>query len=158
MSFCEQGKLKPVKSIPKRPLIPMITDLIEYSKAARNTISYAKQTVAKYGDVCEASFTGLRNYFIHDPEVIKEILTTQGPKMKRTYFFKAFRKFLGNGLFTSDGDFHKQQRKLIKPAFYPQRIDEYASIMVACAEEEIATWEDGAAININEAMTRITLN
>jgi len=146
-----------MKPIPKRPLIPIITDLLEYRQAANNTIPYTKKLIEKYGDVCEASFTGIKNYFIHDPEVIKEILTTQSPKMKRTYLFRAFRKFLGHGLFTSDGDYHKRQRRLIKPAFYPQRIEEYANIMVACANEEVDTWQDGDTININQAMTRITL-
>jgi cytochrome P450 len=153
-----EAQIKSVmKPIPKRHLIPLITDLIEYRQAGKNTIAYTKKKIEKYGDVCEVSFTGIKNYFIHDPELIKEILTTQGPKMRRTYFFKAFRKFLGNGLFTSDGDFHKQQRKLIKPAFYPQMIEEYASIMVKCAGDETSTWEDGETVNINEAMTRITL-
>jgi cytochrome P450 len=146
-----------MKPIPKRTLIPIITDLLEYGQAGNNTIEYTRKKVEKYGDVCEVSFTGIKSYFIHDLEVIKEILTTQGPKMRRTYFFRAFRKFLGNGLFTSDGEFHKQQRKLIKPAFYPQRIEEYANIMVTCAEEEIKNWKNGETINVNEAMTRITL-
>lgn len=146
-----------MKSIPRRTLFPIITDLIEYRQAAANTIHYAQRMVEKYGDVCEVSFTGVKNYFIHDPEVIKEILTTQSLSMKRTSLFRAFRKFLGDGLFTSDGDYHKQQRKLIKPAFYPQRIEEYAHIMIACANDEINNWNDGETININEAMTRITL-
>jgi cytochrome P450 len=146
-----------MKSIPKRRLIPLLTDLLEYKQAADNTIEYTRKKVEKYGDVCEVSFTGIKNYFIHDPEVIKEILTTQGPKMKRTFFFRAFSKFLGQGLFTSDGELHKQQRKLIKSAFYPQRIEGYANIMVACAEEELNHWKDGEMIDINQAMTRITL-
>ena len=147
-----------MKPIPRRPLFPLITDLLEYQQAANNTIPYTKKMVEKYGDVCDVSFTGVRNYFIHDPEVIKEILNTQSLKFKRTYLFRAFRKFLGQGLFTSDGEFHKQQRKLIKPAFYPQRITNYASIMVQCASDEINTWKDGQIINVNQAMTRITLN
>jgi cytochrome P450 len=147
-----------MKPIPRRKLIPIITDLLEYRQAGRQTIAYTKHKIDKYGDVCECSFTGIKNYFIHDPEVIKEMLTMQGPKMKRTYFFQAFRKFLGNGLFTADGELHKQQRKLIKPAFYPERIQYYANTMVCCAEEETSKWKDGDNININQAMTRITLN
>lgn len=146
-----------MKPIPGRPLIPLITDLLEYRPIARDTINYTRRMREKYGDVCECSFTGIKSYFVHDPDVIKEMLATQGPKMKRTYFFRAFRKFLGQGLFTSDGELHKEQRKLIKPAFYPERVQEYANIMVRCAEEEISTWKDGETININQAMTRITM-
>ncbi len=146
-----------MKPIPKRTLIPILTDLLEYREIGNNTIAYTQKKMAKYGDVFENSFTGIKSYFIHDPEVIKEILTTQGLKMKRTYFFRAFRKFLGEGLFTSDGEHHKLQRKLIKPAFYPERIREYADVMVNCADEEIKDWKEGETININQAMTRITL-
>ena len=147
-----------MKQIRKRRLIPVITDLLEYNQAANNTIAYAQKMRDTYGDVCDVSFTNVKSYFIHDPEVIKEILTTQGPKMKRTYFYNVFRKFLGNGLLTSDGEEHKQQRRLIKPAFYPQRIEEYAEIMIECARTEVESWRDGETININKAMTRITLN
>lgn len=146
-----------MKHIPQRRLIPIITDLLEYKQAALNTIPYTKVMIEKYGDVCYAPFTGVKNYFIHDPEVIKEILATQSPKFKRTYLFRAFRKFLGDGLFTSDGDYHKRQRRLIKPAFYPQRIEGYANTMVQCAADEMNKWKDGDTININQAMTRITL-
>jgi cytochrome P450 len=147
-----------MRPIPKRRLIPVITDLLEYRQAAINTIPYTQKMVARYGDVCDVSFTGVKNYFIHDPEVIKEILTTRGNKMKRTYLFQAFRKFLGNGLFTTEGEHHRQQRRLIKPAFYPERIQEYAAIMSDCAAAEMDSWTDGAEINLQEAMTRITLN
>ncbi len=146
-----------MKPIPRRRLIPVITDLLEYSDAANNTIAYTKGMVDRYGDVCDVSFTGIRSFFIHEPEIIKEMLTTQSGKFKRTRLFRAFRKFLGDGLFTSDGDFHKQQRRLIKPAFYPQRVAEYASIMVQCAGDEMDTWVAGSTININLAMTNITL-
>lgn len=89
--------------------------------------------------------------------MIKEILTTQSGSFRRTYLFRAFRKFLGNGLFTSDGAAHKTQRRLIKPAFYPQRVAGYADIMVQCAEEELTNWKAGQQLNVNEAMTHITL-
>lgn len=147
-----------MKHIPKRPHIPIVTDVLEYREAANNTIAYTQSMIERYGTVCECSFLGVKNYFIHDPDVIKEILTTQGNSMKRTYLFSAFRKFLGNGLFTADGDYHKHQRRLLKPALYPQRIEEYTSVMVECAEHEISTWKDNDSIEVLPAMTRITLN
>ena len=146
-----------MKQMPKRKLIPLLTDFLEYKQAAHQTIPYAKKMQQTYGDVCDVSFTGIKNYFIHDPELIKELLTTHGPEMQRTYFFKAFRKLLGMGLFTADGLYHKQQRKLIKPAFYPQRIAAYADTMVACAEAEMKKWKEGEWVNINQAMTRVTM-
>lgn len=146
-----------MKVIPRRPYFPFLTDFLEYNQAANHTIPYTKRMIERYGDACDVSFLGIRNYFIHDPDVIREMLTSQNALMQRSYFFKAFRKFLGQGLFTADGDLHKQQRKLMKPAFYPERIREYARIMVGSAEEEIQNMKSGEVVNVNRAMTRITL-
>lgn len=146
-----------MKTIPKRAYIPLVTDVLEYREAGQNTIAYARRMRERYGDVCECSFTGIKNYFIHDPQIIHEMLALRSSNMQRSYFFQAFRKFLGNGLFTAEGDLHKQQRKLIKPAFYPAAIKGYAEIMTDCAELEIEKWKNGEVININDAMNRITL-
>ena len=37
---------------------------------------------------------------------------------------------LGNGLLTSEGDFHLRQRRMMQPAFHRKRIAAYADIMV----------------------------
>jgi len=146
-----------MKHIPKRRLIPVITDILEYRQAAVNTIPYTSKIIEKYGDVCNVSFTGVRNYFIHDPEVIKEMLVTQASKFRRTAFIRTFRKLLGDGLFTSDGELHKRQKQLMKPAFYPNMVSSYADIMVKSTEEEMQKWRDNGKVNISDALTNITL-
>ena len=76
-----------MKPIPKRPLIPIVTDFLEYRQASDHTFDYARKMVERYGNVCYVPFTGIKNYFIHDTAVIREMLMTKAAHFKRTSFF-----------------------------------------------------------------------
>lgn len=67
------------------------------------------------------------------------------------------RYLLGDGLLTSDGDFHRQQRRLVQPAFHRKRVEGYADVMVRLTEEMLATWQPNSEIDIAAAMQRLTL-
>jgi cytochrome P450 len=64
---------------------------------------------------------------------------------------------LGDGLLTSDGDFHRQQRRLVQPAFHKQRVENYADIMVQLTEETIARWQPGSEVDMAQEMQQLTL-
>jgi cytochrome P450 len=64
---------------------------------------------------------------------------------------------LGDGLLTTDGDFHRQQRRLIQPAFHKQRVEAYAGIMVQHAQEMLDEWQPGESIDVARAMRDLTL-
>jgi cytochrome P450 len=64
---------------------------------------------------------------------------------------------LGDGLLTSDGDFHRQQRRLVQPAFHRQRIEGYADTMVQLTEQMLASWRAGNEVNIAQEMQFLTL-
>jgi cytochrome P450 len=67
------------------------------------------------------------------------------------------RLLLGDGLLTIDGEFHRQQRRLVQPAFHKHRIETYAETMAQLTQEELATWQPYQEINIAQAMQRLTL-
>ncbi|HEY4036691.1 MAG TPA: cytochrome P450 [Ktedonobacteraceae bacterium] len=67
------------------------------------------------------------------------------------------RLLLGDGLLTIDGEFHRQQRRLVQSAFHKHRIETYAETMVQLTQEELATWQPYQVINIAQAMQRLTL-
>ena len=67
------------------------------------------------------------------------------------------KRLLGEGLLTSEGEFHRRQRRLAQPAFHRQRIASYAEAMVHYANRTSDRWHDGATLDISEEMMRLTL-
>ncbi|HET8844877.1 MAG TPA: cytochrome P450 [Ktedonobacteraceae bacterium] len=67
------------------------------------------------------------------------------------------RYLLGDGLLTSDGDFHRQQRRLVQPAFHKKRVENYANVMLRFTEEMLDSWKPGSEIDIAAAMQNLTL-
>lgn len=67
------------------------------------------------------------------------------------------RLLLGNGLLTSEGDFHRQQRRLVQPAFHRQRIDQYADTMVNYTQDTLRGWHAGEEVEMASQMQRLTL-
>jgi cytochrome P450 len=146
-----------MKTMPTRKRIPFLTDLLEFRKMTTDPMGYCEDMVKKYGDVCHVQIPGAENYFIHDPEIIKEVLVTQAGKFNKSRLYRAMKRFLGEGLLTSDGTFHHQQRKLATPAFHRQRIHDYSTTMVSCTQDEIKNWQAGDVVDVSQAMTNITL-
>jgi cytochrome P450 len=64
---------------------------------------------------------------------------------------------LGEGLVTSEGEFHNRQRRLIQPIFLPKQIRSYGDIMTYYATRMGNKWEDGTILDINQEMMELTL-
>jgi cytochrome P450 len=67
------------------------------------------------------------------------------------------KRLLGEGLLTSEGDFHRRQRRIAQPAFHRDRIASYAEKMVEYAARTRERWTDGATVDIHQEMMRLTL-
>src|SRR5262249_30535520 len=64
---------------------------------------------------------------------------------------------LGDGLLSSDGDFHRQQRRLAQPAFHHKRIEMYAQVMVEHTKQMLKQWHSGEVCQIHREMMKVTL-
>ena len=64
----------------------------------------------------------------------------------------------GNGLFISEGEFHRHQRKLIAPAFQPRHIANYADNIAQYGERLQKEWTDGMMLELNQQMIGLTLS
>src|SRR2546426_8012292 len=65
---------------------------------------------------------------------------------------------LGNGLLTSEGDYHHRQRRLAQPAFHRDRIARYGRMMVEYADRlQRERWCDGQTLDIAKEMMHLTL-
>jgi len=68
-----------------------------------------------------------------------------------------YQPLAGEGLFTSEGELWKRQRRLMAPLFAPAQLEEYGACMVELAERAADRWRDGQLIDVGLEMTRITM-
>ena len=73
----------------------------------------------------EVNLVGRRIVFTSEPENIKAILATQfGEYGKGEGFHREWKDFLGDSIFTTDGDLWHASRQLIRPQFIKDRVSD----------------------------------
>lgn len=115
---------------------------------------------ARHGDIATLRRFGglLTAHFITSADLAHEVLVDKADAFVKGYGLSLFaRPLLGNGLLTSETDFHRRQRRMMAPAFVHKRIADYAAVISARTEAATARWADGATLDFSDAMMRLTL-
>lgn len=122
-----------------------------------NPILLFEHLVKTFGSVSHYKLGGSNIVFINDPDLIREILVTQASSFIKERTQNRMKILLGEGLITSEGEFHMRQRRIAAPAFHRQRIQAYAEMMVERAAAMRATWQPGQTFDMSAAMMELTL-
>ncbi|MFM8910748.1 MAG: cytochrome P450, partial [Gemmatimonadota bacterium] len=104
------------------------------------------------------ALTGRTILLASHPDLAREVLTGHPRSLRKGLGLQRTRFVLGNGLLTSEGEFHLRQRRLAQPAFHRERIARYAEEMVARTEVVAASWRDGQSLDLARAMHHLTLD
>jgi cytochrome P450 len=127
-------------------------------KLRRGDFTGMLEIANREGDAFCCDLAVQRVVFLSAPELIESLLVKQHKDFHKDPGFEALRYLLGNGLLTSEEEFHLKQRRLIQPAFHKKRIDLYGESMVGYAQEMSARWQDGATMDIHSEMMAVTLS
>lgn len=122
-----------------------------------NPILLFEHLAATYGPVSHYKLGKSHIVFINDPELIREILITQAGKFIKERTQQRMKILLGEGLITSEGEFHMRQRRIAAPAFHRQRIQNYATVMVSRAAAMRDALHPGQILDIGAAMMELSL-
>jgi cytochrome P450 len=105
-----------------------------------------------------ADFGRVSAVLVNSPELVPEVLIERADDfIKGPVLRVVARPVFGDGLLTSEGDLHRQRRRMVAPALAHQRMAHYADVM---AEHTVAlanSWRDGETFDVVEAMMRLTL-
>jgi cytochrome P450 len=112
---------------------------------------------AEPGDVVLYKLGLRRVYLLKHPDLVKEVLVTRQHDFAKGQGIQWAKLFLGEGLLTSEGEFHTRQRRLAQPAFHRQRIAAYGATMTSHAARTAASWHDGATLDLDREMMTLTL-
>ena len=124
---------------------------------ARNPLGPMLAMHREYGDIVHYKVGSQHLYLVNDPDLIRDVLVTNQKNFTKSRGLERARRLLGNGLLTSEGEFHLRQRRLAQPAFHRGRIASYATTMTAYADRTRSSWKDGSTVDMHIEMMRLTL-
>src|SRR5512141_221087 len=126
-------------------------------EVARNPLALMIAMARDYGDIAHYKVGPQHLFFFNHPDLIRDVLVTNQKNFHKSRGLERAKRLLGNGLLTSEGEFHLRQRRLVQPAFHRQRLSGYAATMVEYGERTSAMWRDGATVDMHTEMMRLTL-
>src|ERR1041385_8495850 len=141
------------------------TAVLRTNRGMANLLTFRKDPLAfltamasTHGDAVSYRIAGRTITLVNHPDYIKDLLVTNDRKFEKGRVLQRSKRILGEGLLTSEGEFHLRQRRLAQPAFHRQRIASYADSMVRYADHTRAGWKDGETRDIHQEMMQLTLN
>jgi len=123
----------------------------------KGPLPFFQNLAAQYGDISYFRLGSQEAFFLNHPEYIKDVLVTNHQNFHKGLALQRAKRLLGEGLLTSEGEFHRRQRRLAQPAFHRARIASYAGVMTAYAAEKRERWRDGETLDMSEEMMQLTL-
>lgn len=150
------------KSIHKVPFLPSEHWFWKSGKAfMQDPLGFLLHNRQNYGDIYFFSAIRLKIGILSHPDYVKHVLQDNNKNyVKSIAYQRILKKFLGNGLLTSEGDFWRRQRRIAQPAFHRDRLAEFTDLMVSCTEDMIVRWKKNPAfsdeINMSDEMMSLT--
>ncbi len=141
-----------------RPPGPKGSPVIGNLKPFRDDpIDFLMACARDYGDIVQFKVGPQELFLLNHPDSIRDVLVTHHRNFVKSRGLRRAKRLLGEGLLTSEGEFHRRQRRLAQPAFHRQRIASYGSIMSAYSARLGERWHDGETLDIAQAMMQLTL-
>ena len=138
-------------SMKGRPLIGVLPQF------RKNAPEFLLQAQRQHGDLVHLKLGPQNIYAVANPEWIRDILVTHQSNFTKSRMLQRAKVLLGEGLLTSEAEFHTRQRRLVQPAFHRDRLAGYAASMVECASACRDQWQSGVTYDIAREMNRVTL-
>ncbi len=124
----------------------------------RDTLGFVAGLARHYGDVAHFRLGPYHVHLISNPDYLHDMLVDRADLFPRgRYSRDLLSKSLGRGLLTTDGVYHRQQRRLAQPAFHQKRVGAYAESMVDLSRRLVESWQPGQVYDIAQEMMKLTL-
>ena len=127
-------------------------------RLSSDRLGFVREMVRRNGDISSLRIGSQRVVMLTHPDHIRDVLVTHGRQFTKGRALERAKQFVGEGILTSEGEFHLRQRRLLQPAFHRSRLEGYGRQMSEWAGRLRDSWQDGANVDVNAEMMRLTLN
>jgi cytochrome P450 len=95
---------------------------------------------------------------VNSPELVHEVLVTRAKSFEKSPIVRgALYPLAGNGLFTSEGELWRSQRKLMAPLLNAAAVAAFTRDMTECTTEVTQRWRDGQVVDIAHETTSVAM-
>jgi cytochrome P450 len=112
-------------------------------------------------DVVAWTFLRRRFLALRHPDHIEHVLVAGHDRYVKAAHYRLLAAVTGEGLLTNEGEAWAHQRRLIQPLLGRRQLEGLGAHMTTAATAHLEKWdalEDGARIDVSEAMTELTLD
>ncbi len=114
--------------------------------------------VGRTGPLARVRLLHRQVVFASSPEAVHEVLVEKARSFEKSPGLRLMlRELAGEGLFTSEGELWRKQRKLMSPLFHPSALGGYARSMNEEAHRALARWKEGDQVDLAHEMMRVTM-
>ncbi|KAI9271435.1 cytochrome P450 [Sporodiniella umbellata] len=161
--------LDPLNKIPgpRVSWIPFMGNFFELIRAEIDASPLVKWT-EEYGGIFTYHFYWNEpRLVVTDEKLLKQMLTTQVYDFRKPdVTYESLKRVLGHGLVLAEGETHRQQRKMLNPAFSVSAIREMVPMMLGPAKMLCDQWKEKLRANpggyteldVSEGLSLVTLD
>lgn len=146
----------PTPALPPGPTGRFPFDLL--LQLRRQRLDFFRRIARDHGDIAGWRIGPQAMVQLSHPDHVRDVLVTQGRHFAKGRALERAKQMVGEGILTSEGEFHLRQRRLMQPAFHRSRLDGYARQMADWSARTRDAWRDDAAVDVHAEMMRLTLN
>lgn len=122
---------------------------------AKSPFDFVHEQYQVWDDIAQFRAGPVTIYSIGNPAYIQQIFN-DNEIVKAPINQKLLKPVMGNGLFVSEGDYWRRQRKILTPIFKPKRIGDYQKLMREPTLRFIEQLKTKSKVNLMPEVTAIT--
>jgi cytochrome P450 len=110
------------------------------------------------GDIGRIRTMGIDLLFANSSEILHELLVEKAKLFVKSPGLRGpLKPLVGEGLFTSEGELWRRQRRLMAPLFVQAQMARYAEVMAGCASEAVTALRPGETFDAARMTTHIAM-
>ncbi len=123
-----------------------------------NLADHMARLARDHGDAVRYSVAGLPVYQFSHPDAAIEILSSKHHAFRKPILLRrVLGQWNGDGLVVNEGEPWVKQRRLVNPAFKPQRVQKHAAEVVRRANAMLDGWRGRRETDASQDLARLTL-